>query len=78
MAAREELYQLIDKLPDNKLAAAARLLKDLNPPSASSSLGSVESILQKISAELSPDEWKILPDDLSDNLDHYLYGTAKQ
>lgn len=34
----------------------------------------IEDVLAKIAAEIPDEEWAKLPDDLSDNLDHYLYG----
>ena len=37
----------------------------------------IEEILAELAAEVPPEEWKKLPADLSDNLDHYIYGTPK-
>lgn len=39
---------------------------------------SIEDILATISAEVPPDEWDKLPRDLTNNLDHYLYGTGSE
>jgi hypothetical protein len=34
--------------------------------------------LKRIAAKVRPEEWKKLPADLTENLDHYLYGTPKK
>jgi hypothetical protein len=34
-------------------------------------------IIAEIAAKVPPEAWDALPDDLSDNLDHYLYGTPR-
>jgi predicted DNA-binding antitoxin AbrB/MazE fold protein len=56
-------------------------------PSADSAQGSdrefdprarpLEEIIAEIAAKVPPEAWDTLPDDLSDNLDHYLYGTPR-
>lgn len=38
----------------------------------------IEDILRNLAAAVPLEDWKQLPDDLSDNLDHYLYGIPKQ
>ncbi len=38
----------------------------------------IEDMLQELAKEIPQEEWDKLPDDLSDNLDHYLYGVPKQ
>jgi hypothetical protein len=38
----------------------------------------IEQVLAELSNEIPIDEWKSLPTDLSDNLDHYLYGWPKK
>jgi hypothetical protein len=38
----------------------------------------IEDLLEKIAREIPKEEWDKLPDDLNDNLDHYLYGVPKQ
>lgn len=35
------------------------------------------SMIDKIRAQVPPEEWKKLPKDLSKNIDHYLYGSQK-
>ncbi|OGL47886.1 MAG: hypothetical protein A2161_22750 [Candidatus Schekmanbacteria bacterium RBG_13_48_7] len=38
----------------------------------------IEDILEELAQEIPQNEWDRLPDDLNDNLDHYLYGVPKQ
>ena len=38
----------------------------------------IEEVLAELASEVPSDEWKKLPSDLTDNLDHYLYGTPKR
>ncbi|MBI3126536.1 MAG: hypothetical protein HYZ11_02915 [Candidatus Tectomicrobia bacterium] len=45
--------------------------KDAPPPS-------IEEELDALAREIPQEEWDKLPRDLSTNLDHYLYGTAKK
>ena len=37
----------------------------------------IEEIIAEIAAEVPDEEWNKLPPDLSDQLDHYVYGTPK-
>jgi predicted DNA-binding antitoxin AbrB/MazE fold protein len=37
----------------------------------------IEDELRAIWADVSAEEWNRLPPDLTDNLDHYIYGTPK-
>jgi len=37
----------------------------------------IEDVLAELSQEIPEEEWRKLPADLTDNLDHYLYGTPK-
>lgn len=39
---------------------------------------SIEDVLEEISAEIPAKEWEKLPTDLSENLDHYIYGWPKK
>lgn len=43
-----------------------------------SSARPIEDILAELAREVPEEEWKKLPADLTDNLDHYIYGTPKQ
>jgi hypothetical protein len=38
----------------------------------------IEDLLKELAKGIPQEEWDKLPDDLNDNLDHYLYGTPKQ
>lgn len=38
----------------------------------------IEDMLEELAREIPQEEWDKLPDDLSNNLDHYLYGVPKQ
>lgn len=38
----------------------------------------IEEIIDEIFADVPESEWEKLPADLSDQLDHYVYGTPKQ
>jgi len=38
----------------------------------------IEEILAELASQISEDEWKRLPSDLTDNLDHYLYGWPRR
>jgi hypothetical protein len=37
----------------------------------------IEEKIQQIAAQIPDGEWEKLPSDLSDNLDHYIYGVPK-
>ena len=39
---------------------------------------SIEDELADLAAEVPAEEWNAIPSDLTDHLDHYLYGTAKE
>jgi hypothetical protein len=39
--------------------------------------GSIEEVVESLSAQVPDEEWDKLPADLSQNLDHYIYGTTK-
>ena len=38
----------------------------------------IEELLSELAKEIPQEEWDRLPDDLNDNLDHYLYGVPKK
>ena len=38
----------------------------------------IEDVLEELARKIPQEEWKRLPDDLSDNLDHYLYGIPRK
>jgi hypothetical protein len=83
MSGKEELHQLVDRLPAERVESARKALVDLcaEPPSGSIRPPlerPIEEILRQLAAEVPREEWDRLPADLTDNLDHYLYGTPKR
>jgi hypothetical protein len=38
----------------------------------------IEDILAELAREIPEEDWKRLPPDLTDNIDHYVYGTPKR
>ena len=40
--------------------------------------GRIEDVLTGLASTVPDEEWQTLPADLSDNLDHYVYGTPKE
>lgn len=38
----------------------------------------IEDVLTELAAEIPQENWDRLPPDLTDNLDHHLYGTPKE
>lgn len=38
----------------------------------------IEEVIAEIADQVPDEEWNKLPPDLSDQLDHYVYGTPKQ
>jgi hypothetical protein len=38
----------------------------------------IEDVIAAIAAKVPKEEWDRLPPDLTDNLDHYIYGTPKR
>ena len=38
----------------------------------------IEELLRDLAKEIPQEEWDKLPEDLNDNLDHYLYGVPKK
>jgi hypothetical protein len=47
-------------------------------PSYDDTARPIEDILAELAAEIPEEEWKRLPSDLTDNLEHYLYGAPKR
>jgi hypothetical protein len=43
-----------------------------------SSARSIEDVLSELAAQVPAEEWNALPSDLTDQLDHYIYGTSKE
>ena len=86
MSGKEELHSLVDRLPADRVENARKTLADLcgEPIPGSTQLPGevaerpIEEILKELAAGIPPEEWDRLPPDLTDNLDHYLYGTPKR
>jgi len=86
MTPREELQQLIASLPEDRIEYAGKVLRGLyghrrprsGRSSGKSAARAIEDIAAELAAEVPAQEWDRLPADLTDNLDHYLYGTPKQ
>lgn len=38
----------------------------------------IEDVLEELASAVPEQEWESLPADLTDNLDHYLYGTPRR
>ncbi len=47
-------------------------------PTLDSSTRPIEDVLADIATQVPDEQWRRLPDDLTDQLDHYLYGTPKR
>jgi len=83
MSGREELHQLVNRLPADQIQAARKVLDDLCREPASGARQAlaerpIEDILRELAAGIPREEWDRLPADLTDQLDHYLYGTPRR
>jgi hypothetical protein len=83
VSGKEELHQLVDRLPADQVQAARKILGDLcgEPGFGSNQVPPerpIEDILRELAAGIPQEEWDRLPADLSDHPDHYLYGTPKR
>jgi hypothetical protein len=54
------------------------LLPEIPEPQEHTESCSITEKIAAIMADVSEEDWSKLPTDLSDNLDHYIYGTPKQ
>lgn len=54
-----------------KIQKGGEIPFDTNAPS-------IENVLRSLASEVPQIEWDRLPEDLTDNLDHFLYGTQKR
>lgn len=59
-------------------AVDVTVLKPVAPLTETPNGGSLEERLAAIWKDVPADEWAKLPNDLTDHLDHYIYGTPKQ
>lgn len=48
------------------------------PTAANTARPPIEEVLASLAAKVSLEDWKQLPADLTDDLDHYIYGTPKK
>jgi hypothetical protein len=48
------------------------------PASPDTGRPSIEEVLVSLAAKVAEEDWKQLPADLTDDLDHYIYGTPKK
>lgn len=86
MGGKEELHNLVDRLPVDRVENAKEALAGLcgepasnaDPVPTEAPERPIEEILKELAAEIPREEWDRLPSDLTDNLDHYLYGTPKR
>jgi hypothetical protein len=53
-------------------------LQPADTPGPDASARPIEEVLQEIAATVPQEEWDKLPADLSDQIDHYVYGTPKR
>lgn len=74
-----ELHRTMELLRRNTglLEALAELSPEHPEPQRATSRP-IEEILAELATELPEEEWDKLPADLSDNIDHYVYGTPKR
>ena len=85
MSTREELHHLIDSLPDGEVAEVKEIVQAVRQQkrvaeaeAGGAGVRPIEEIAAELAAKVPQEEWDRLPADLSDNLDHYLYGTPKK
>jgi len=67
---------------DGKVVRVTRVeelhLLPIGAPSYDTNAPCIEDVLAALAAQVPREEWDKLPEDLSDNLDHYLYGLPKR
>ena len=86
MSLKDELHQLVERLPESRRKKAKKLLQQLCQPQASLSaepatarpMRPIEEIAAEHAAKVPAEEWERLPEDLIEQLDHYIYGTPKR
>lgn len=55
-----------------------RRLKVTVLPAEENEAGTIEEAIAALAAQVPPEAWENLPEDLLDNLDHYVYGTPRR
>jgi hypothetical protein len=74
----EQMRQLRDELDGQIAASATARTPDLKQPSARQERKPIWEVFQEISAAVPDEVWDALPTDLSEQHDHYIYGTPKR
>jgi len=73
LAARPDAEEFVAALVTDALMPSPK-----GPALASGAPLSIEDKIAAITADVPNEEWAKLPPDLSDHLDHYVYGTPKR
>jgi hypothetical protein len=75
MTVKEQLHQIVEGLPEERLEHAKRLLLSLEKEEADRPLG---ALIDGLSDTISPEEWQNTSTDLAAQIDHYAYGLPKR
>jgi hypothetical protein len=75
MTVKEQLHQIVETLPEERLEQAKRLLLALEKEEADRPL---DALIDGLSDTISPEEWQSTPTDLAAQIDHYAYGLPKR
>jgi hypothetical protein len=75
MSTKEKLYQIIDDLTDTEAESLLNFAQEHFIPSPRPR--SFEDAIDELVGQISEEEAKRVPADLSENLDHYLYGVPR-
>jgi RNA binding exosome subunit len=84
MTCKEKLHQLIEALPEHD---AERLLEQFDEnntlngsssPEVATDVASLFAFFKEIADNAPEEDARRVPTDLAENLDHYIYGTAKR
>jgi hypothetical protein len=80
MSDREELHKLIDKLPEEEIPRLRSILEAACEPETEgpSVFDELDKIVEELHKDIPDEAWDTVPDDLSYNHDHYLYGAPKK
>jgi hypothetical protein len=86
MTDRQALHELIDKLPEAGLDRFRSLLENAcepkngnqELPGTPTDFESLHKMADELYRDVPQEEWDRLPDDLMDQLDHYVYGVPKR
>jgi hypothetical protein len=82
MTHKEQLLQEIEQAPEALIEELLQFLRtakaNLSPAVSTAETQPFWEAIAEISNEIPLEEWEKLPQDLSKNLDHYLYGSPKE